>query len=155
MPVKILLRPAEKDDIKPIVAMLADDKLGRQRENYIQPLPKEYFLAWQEIKEDVNNELVVACAEKVIVGVLQITFIPNLTYQGSKRAQIEGVRVHKAYRSKGVGKQLFEWAIHRARENNCRLVQLTTNKSRAEAKSFYESLGFVASHDGMKLDLAP
>jgi GNAT superfamily N-acetyltransferase len=85
--------------------------------------------------------------------VLQVTYIPGLTYQGGERAQIEGVRVAASHRSRGVGREMIEWAIERARARGCRLVQLTTDKRRADAHRFYESLGFVASHEGMKLRL--
>jgi len=86
-----------------------------------------------------------------VVGVLQLTFIPYLTYQGGWRALIEGVRVARGARSQGLGKALLEWAIARARERGCVMVQLTTDKSRPDAKRFYDGLGFVASHEGMKL----
>jgi|SRR5882762_8015595 len=79
--------------------------------------------------------------------------IPSLSFQGSTRAQIEAVRVDQRYRSHGIGRYLFSWAIERARQEGCRLVQLTTNASRADAHRFYERLGFVSSHIGMKLDL--
>jgi len=87
------------------------------------------------------------------VGTLQLTFIPYLTYQGGWRALIEGVRVDAKIRSAGLGKAMVEHAIRRARERGCHLVQLTTDKARPEAKRFYETLGFVASHEGMKLPL--
>ena len=82
---------------------------------------------------------------------LQLTFIPYLTYQGGSRALIEGVRVASDARLQGVGKALLEWAIARAQERGCIMVQLTTDKSRPDAKRFYEGLGFLPSHDGMKL----
>jgi GNAT superfamily N-acetyltransferase len=43
--------------------------------------------------------------------------------------------------------------IARARERGCHLVQLTTDKARPDARRFYEGLGFVASHEGMKIRL--
>jgi GNAT superfamily N-acetyltransferase len=89
----------------------------------------------------------------VIVGLLQLTFIPHLTHQGAWRAQIEGVRVAAALRSSGVGGHLFAWAIERARERDCRMVQLTSDKARPDAIRFYQRLGFVASHEGLKLRL--
>ena len=88
-----------------------------------------------------------------IIGTLQLSFISYLTYRGGIRAQIEAVRVHKEHRGKGLGKQLFEWAIHRAKEKGAHLVKLTTDKKRPEALQFYEQLGFTASHEGMKLHL--
>jgi GNAT superfamily N-acetyltransferase len=90
-----------------------------------------------------------------VVGVLQLTFIPSITYRGGWRALIEGVRVAAAIRSGGVGRQLVEWAIARARERGCHVVQLTSDKSRVDAIRFYERLGFVASHEGLKLSLRP
>lgn len=84
-----------------------------------------------------------------------MTFIPYLTFKGGERCQIEAVRVHKDFRGKGLGKLFFEWAIERAKEKGCHLVQLTTNKERDKAKDFYGQLGFEATHEGMKLYLKP
>ncbi len=89
-----------------------------------------------------------------VVGVLQITYIPYLTYQGSWRALIEGVRIDKSHRAGGLGSMLVLEAIERAKQKNCRLVQLTSDKARPEAIQFYEKLGFTASHEGLKLKLA-
>jgi ribosomal protein S18 acetylase RimI-like enzyme len=149
----LTFRRAQRDDIPAIVRMLADDPLGAQRERYETPLPDSYYAVFAAIDSDQNNELVVTCLDGKIVGVLQITFIPYLTHQGTWRALIEGVRVDSSVRSRGIGKAMFEWAIARAAERNCHMVQLTTNKVRAEAKRFYEALGFEASHEGMKLHL--
>ncbi len=147
------IRPATRDDVPEIVRLLADDPLGNQRENPRKPLPRPYYDAFLEIDRDLHNELVVAEVKGEVVGTLYLTFIPYLTYLGGKRAQIEAVRVDRNYRGHGVGGKLFEWAILRAREENCHLVQLTTNKTRSDARRFYERLGFVASHVGMKLEL--
>ena len=144
-------RRARAADVPDIVRMLADDRLGATRERFEEPLPEAYAQAFRAIDADTNNELVVAVQGDQIVGVLQLTFIPYLTYQGGWRALIEGVRVDSGARSHGVGKALLEWAIARARQRGCVMVQLTTDKSRTEARRFYEGLGFVASHEGMKL----
>jgi len=146
-------RRATAADLPAIVGMLADDVLGAKRERFETPLPASYLKAFEEIEADPNNELVVACLDDAVVGVLQLTIIPYLTHQGSRRALIEGVRVSSAHRGTGLGTRLFEWAIGRARERGCRMVQLTTDKARPDAKRFYEALGFVASHEGMKLVL--
>ena len=146
-------RRARADDVPDIVRLLADDPLGATRERYESPLPESYARAFRAIEQDANNELVVACRGERVVGVLQLTYVPSLTYQGGWRALIEGVRVDSGERSQGLGKTLFEWAIARARERGCHMVQLTTDKARPDAKRFYESLGFVASHEGLKLHL--
>jgi GNAT superfamily N-acetyltransferase len=151
---ELSFRAATRDDLDAIVRMLADDPLGARRETYATPLPASYAAAFDAIDADPNNELVVACREGgAVVGVLQLTFIPCLSYRGRWRALVEGVRVDARQRGQGVGRALFEWTIARARERGCHLVQLTTDKARSEAKAFYESLGFVASHEGMKLHL--
>jgi len=148
-----IFRRASKDDVPSIVQLLADDPLGAKREAYGSPLPERYFSAFEAIDRDSNNELVVVELNHQVVGVLQLTYIPYLTYQGGWRALIEGVRVASHLRSTGIGRKLFEWAIGRARQRECRVVQLTSDKARPDAIRFYESLGFVASHEGMKLHL--
>jgi ribosomal protein S18 acetylase RimI-like enzyme len=149
----ITFRRATRADLPAIVRLLADDPLGARREAYAVPLPKSYELAFAAIDADPNNELVVGEVDGAVVGVLQLTFIPCITYQGGWRALIEGVRVAAALRSSGIGRKLFLWAIDRAAERGCHLLQLTSDKSRPDAIRFYEGLGFVASHEGMKLHL--
>lgn len=134
--------------------MLADDPLGARREAYASPLPDRYYDAFDAIDQDPNNELVVAVVGGKVVGVLQLTFIPYLTYRGGWRALIEGVRVDSTQRSSGTGRKLFEWAIERARERGCHMVQLTSDKERPDAIRFYRGLGFAASHEGLKLHLS-
>lgn len=148
------IRIAVKGDILDIVSLLAHDKLGKSREDLQDPLPKKYYDAFERINSDPNQELVVIVDDsKKIIGTLQLSFIPYLTYQGGIRAQIEAVRVHQQYRGQGVGQRLFEWVIQRSKEKGAHLVQLTTDKKRPEALAFYKKLGFTNSHEGMKLHL--
>lgn len=150
---EVNIRTAVAQDLDKIVEMLADDDLGSKREKYEHPLPDSYKKAFQAITSDPNNELVVACQGDTIVGVQQITFTPYITHQGGWRATIEGVRASASSRSKGIGTTLIEWAITRAKERGCHLVQLTTDKQRPEALKFYEKLGFQPTHEGLKLKL--
>ena len=150
----MIVKPAKKSDLPIIIKLLSDDVLGSKRENYETPLPKGYYVAFENIIRDENQELVVIKnSNKDVIGTLQLTFIPYLTYQGGRRAQIEAVRVGKEYRGKGYGRKLFEWAINRSREKGAHLVQLTTDKKRDQAIEFYRTLGFNDSHLGMKLHL--
>jgi ribosomal protein S18 acetylase RimI-like enzyme len=148
---ELVFRRATRDDLNRIVRMLADDALGAKREAYVSPLPESYYKAFEAIDRDPNNELVVAEKEGMVIGTLQITYIPSISYQGRWRAQIESVRVSAEVRSMGIGRRLMAWAIERARQRECHLVQLASHKSRLEAIRFYQGLGFVASHEGMKL----
>ena len=148
-------RRARRDDVPAIVQMLADDELGRTREDYREPLPDSYFAAFEAIDVDPNNELIVADLDGEAAGVMQLTFIPYLTHRGSRRALIEGVRVASSVRGQGVGRAMIRHAIQRASQRGCSMVQLTTDKARSDALRFYESLGFRATHEGMKLTLPP
>jgi len=150
---ELTIRRATRADIPAIVHLLADDPLGQRRERDEDPVPVTYYDAFAQIDADPRNELVVVEMHGEVVGTLQLTLLPYLTYQGGTRAQIEAVRVDRRYRRQGVGYYLFVWAIERARHAGCHLVQLTTNASRDDAHRFYARLGFVASHIGMKLDL--
>lgn len=148
----IKFRKATEKDVPEIVQLIANDKLGAQRENFQDPLPTEYIMAFKNICTDPNQELmVVENEDDEVIGTLQLSFIQYLTYQGGIRAQIEAVRIKDRYRGQGIGKLLFEWAIKRAKERNAHVLQLTTDKQRPEAIKFYEDLGFKASHEGMKL----
>lgn len=131
--------------------MLADDPLGARREDPSDPLPDAYWAAFERIDGDPNHQLLVAADGARVVGMLQLSFLPYLTYRGGWRAQIEGVRVLQALRGDGLGRRLVEDAIERSRAHGCHLVQLTTDKERPDALGFYARLGFVASHEGMKL----
>lgn len=148
-------REAREDDLPRIVQMLADDALGATRERCEDPLPREYGDAFRAIDEDPNQDLLVAERDGQVVGTLQLTYIPSLTRLGAWRSQVEGVRVAAEARGEGLGRTLLEEAIRRSRERGVRLVQLTTDKQRPDALRFYESLGFTATHEGMKLPLDP
>ena len=145
-------REATKTDLLQIVEMIADDELGKARENYQIPLPVEYLNAFEKINSDENQELIVVENEDLeIIGTLQLSFIQYLTYRGGIRAQIEAVRIRNDKRGLGIGKIMFEWAINRAKARKAHLLQLTTDKKRPKAIKFYEKLGFKHSHEGMKM----
>jgi GNAT superfamily N-acetyltransferase len=152
--VEVVFRRARRDDVAEVVALLADDPLGAAREDASGPVDDGYGRAFDAIDADPAQLLVVADAGGRVVGTLQLSFIPYLTYVGGVRAQVEAVRVAADQRGCGLGRRLLEWAVGEARARGCHLVQLTTDKRRPEAKRFYESLGFEATHEGMKLHLS-
>jgi GNAT superfamily N-acetyltransferase len=149
----IHFREACRNDLPDLVDMLSDDEFGAQREDNSRPLNQNYLDAFLNISTDSNNELIVVETDGEIAGMLQLTFIPYLTHIGSSRCLIEGVRVKATHRGHGLGKALLNWSIERATTKQCSSVQLTTDKLRADALRFYQSLGFHASHEGMKLKL--
>ena len=147
----LAIRPATADDVAAIVAMLADDPLGAQRESPDDLTP--YLTALERLASDPNQHLVVAVREGRVVGTLQLTVIPGLSRRGTVRSIIEGVRIHADERGSGLGTQLIDWAIDESRRQGCQLVQLTSDSTRTDAHRFYERLGFTASHVGFKLQL--
>lgn len=143
-------RKTLETDLSAIVDMLIDDELGRNREAGSADLTA-YHNAFLEIDADPNQFLCVAEIDDHIVGTLQLTFIPGLSRGGTKRGQIEAVRVAHGWRNEGVGRAMFKWAIEQCKNQHCSLIQLTTDKARPDAHRFYDSLGFEASHVGYKL----
>jgi len=149
----IIIRSARVDDLSAVVRLLADDPLGATREAWADPLPTVYVEAFAAMERQGGNELLVALDGEVVVGCLQLTCIPGISRRGAMRAQIEGVRVAASHRGRGLGAAMVRDAIERARAAGCVLVQLTSDASRADARRFYERLGFVASHVGFKQEL--
>jgi ribosomal protein S18 acetylase RimI-like enzyme len=150
----VIVRRGRREDVPAVVRLLADDVLGASRERAEEPLPDEYWSAFDAMSALNGNELLVATIGNEIVGCLQLTIIPGLSRMGLTRAQLEGVRVHAARRGEQIGEQLVRAALERARAAGCGMVQLTTDATRTSARQFYERLGFVASHVGMKLTLS-
>lgn len=145
------IRDATSEDVPAIVRLLAADQLGAHREDPTELA--DYLDAFERIEADPNNLLLVVEDEGMVVGTLQLTFIPYLTYRGAWRAQIEAVRVAADRRGSGLGRQLMEWAFEQAEERGCHLIQLTSDKVRDDAHRFYTSLGFEATHEGFKRHL--
>ena len=147
----VTIRRARHDDVAAIVAMLADDHLGRARERVEHPLPASYREAFERLDADPNITLVVAEEAGRVVGSLQLCILPGLSSQGASRGLIEDVRVASDRRSRGIGEQLVQWAVSEARARGCRLVELLTHQTRVDAQRFYERLGFAKSHVGMTI----
>jgi N-acetylglutamate synthase-like GNAT family acetyltransferase len=144
-------RKATLNDLNLIVELLLDDEFGAKRESSTEM--EHYIGAFNEIDRDPNHFLMVVESSGEIVATCHLTFLPSLTYKGSKRMQIEAVRTKAALRGHSIGKWMINQAISYAKQNSVSIVQLTTNKKRQRAEHFYEKLGFESSHEGMKLFL--
>ncbi|WP_433652184.1 N-acetyltransferase family protein [Micromonospora zamorensis] len=147
----VTYREAVRADLPAVIALLADDVLGKARD--FTEVDEAYERAFADISADPRNQLIVAEQDAELVGCLQITYIPGLGRHGAERSLIESVRVRSDRRGQGLGRELMTWAVGQAQQRGCALVQLTTDKTREDAHRFYLSLGFVASHEGMKLAL--
>lgn len=148
----IRLARAASAQVPDFVALLADDPRGGGRERSADD--PAYGLAFEGIDADPHQLLVVAVnSAEAVVATLQLTLLPGLSRGGLLRAQIEAVRVARGQRGSGLGTTMLQWVIGYAREQGAGLVQLTSDKTRADAVRFYEQLGFVASHEGLKLTI--
>ncbi len=152
----LLFRDATPADI-PIMIQLSH--AGDARGTDTPPLDPatlsdpRYRAAFDEIVADPNHRLIVAERAGEVVGTLQISVIPGLLRFGMKRAMLENVHIRADQRGNGLGSQLVHWAIEQCREAGCRMIQLTSNKTRLDAHRFYKKLGFEATHEGFKLFL--
>ncbi len=150
-----MFRKASSVDLPAMIALLSDDPLGATREVVSETIDQAYLDAFAAIEADSNQLLVVAVDDcDGVIGCLQLSFIPGLSRKGMWRGQIESVRIAAGHRGDGLGAAMIKWAVGQARNRGCGLVQLTSDKRRPDAIRFYEKLGFVASHEGLKLDLS-
>lgn len=149
----IAFRNARKEDVKTLVALLADDDIAEGREQAKGDLLPAYSAAFDEMSKNPDNRILVAEQGGEIVGSLQIVYVPGLSRQGAKRAIIESVRVSSKARGQNIGTILMKEAIAQAKAAGCKLVQLTSDKRRTRAHLFYRRLGFLQTHEGFKLDL--
>ena len=147
---KLKARRARLSDLPQLLKLLADDALGKNREA-ADSSEACYVQAFNAIDSDANQYLLVCELDGEVIAMLQLTFIPGLSRRGALRANIEAVRVDSGLRGQGIGSWIMRKALHLARERDCGLVQLTSDKSRTKAHRFYTRLGFIGSHEGFKL----
>lgn len=153
----MVLREAVADDVPAVVDLLAADQLGSTRDGITTDEDLQVYLrAFSALDADPAHLLLVATDSAdtgLVLATAQVSFLPGLARRGALRAQVEAVRVHQDHRGRGLGRALFAWVVEAARRRGCALVQLTTDRSRADAHRFYAHLGFIASHEGFKLHL--
>lgn len=79
-----------------------------------------------------------------IAGMVNILFTVS-TAEGGRVAWLEDLIVHPDCRGRGIGRQLLEEALRRARSAGCRRITLLTDRTNLPAMRFYEGSGFVRS----------
>jgi GNAT superfamily N-acetyltransferase len=145
--------PARLEDVPAIVAMYADDDLGKGREDLTEAALPRYQAAFARIEADPNSTLFVLREAGIVIASYLITIAPALQERGIVRAIVESVRVHPDHRSRGLGALMMAHAESEAQLRGATVVMLTSNKLRNDAHRFYSRLGYVASHEGFKKKL--
>lgn len=147
------IRAARPEDVAEIAALFADDALGGHGDTTDPEVLPDYLAAFQRIAASPNETLYVADRHGEIVGTFQTLVTTTMTARGSSAMIIEAVQTRADCRGQGIGAAMIAFAIERARAEDVRLVQLTSNAARTDAHRFYARLGFAPSHLGFKLKL--
>jgi GNAT superfamily N-acetyltransferase len=145
------IRDAGEADLAAVLALLRQDAI-REVDEPIE-ISEGQRAALREIIAARHQQVLVGEIEGVIVATCQVAWLRRLIYDGSMICNVESVRVSGEARGKGLGAELMEYVCAEARRRRCARIELTTNRRRGRAVRFYERLGFVPSHVGMKLYL--
>jgi len=154
----IQMRPASREDVPRVAELImhgASVQKRTQVEIAVEARDPVYLKAFDVIAANPYNTLFVAELEGRVVGTYQITVLPGMAERGRIRAKIESVHVAPECRGRGIGAIMMRHAIGFAAEKGVGLVELTSHKARPDAHRFYNSLGFVQSHEGFKMALSP
>jgi GNAT superfamily N-acetyltransferase len=144
------VRAATEQDIPRILELYA--QLATDPDTELTPLsPEEMRAAFAEMRAVPGYELLVAETDGEIVATTVLAVLPGFAYHCSPFAVVEYVVVDDKERRKGIGRELMEAVIERARKAGCYKIMLTSDSRRDAAHAFYESLGFEASARGYRL----
>ena len=146
----MLIRKAEIKDLDQVIHLLYDDGLGRDRESISNKYKQKYLSVFSELLESKYFDIFVMEINNEIIGFYQIMYLPHISFKGSKRGQVESVRIRSDFRRNGFGTKLMQHAMEVAKKNGCSILQLTSNKKRKETDKFYKKLGFDPTHLGYK-----
>lgn len=149
----IAFSTARPEHLDALIGLIADDPIGAVREDLSPAGRAAYAAALDAVSDHPATELIVALEGEAVVGVVQLIVVPGLVLKGATRAELEGLRVRSDKRRTGLGARLVEEAMMRARARGAAFIQLTSNRARMDAHSFYERMGFTLTHDGYRRPL--
>ena len=130
-----------------IVALYADDMLGRARET---PDALDAATTPRSTRSS-GRESSSASATGASSARCQLTIIQQLSYRGVEGGRDRGGARRDRPPRRRPRRRAAPLGVERARAAGCVRVQLTSNKERVDAHRFYERLGFRRSHEGFKL----
>ncbi len=124
------------------MAVMAD--AFRRELGYDGPSEAEFAARIPPLLDDADAEFLVASEGddgERCAGLLQLRYRRNIWAPGEE-AYIEDLFVAEHVRRQGLGAQLVETAIDRARARGCSVVTLDTNERNVRALALYERYGF-------------
>lgn len=114
---------------------------------------EEATLILKKMSQYPDYHLYIAKFEGEIIGSFALLIMDNLAHFGTPSAIVEDVVVAENVQNKGIGKQMMEFAMKKAKEKGCYKMVLSSNLIRTDAHRFYERLGFEKHGFSFKIDL--
>ncbi|MEN6357581.1 MAG: GNAT family N-acetyltransferase [Armatimonadota bacterium] len=103
----------------------------------------ELCRGFETMQKCADCAVYVAADDGNVVGTFVLYLLPNMTHHGRMAAVLENIVVDSAYRRKGVGRAMLEYARELAVQNGCYKLSLTSNAARTGAHCFYEECGMI------------
>jgi GNAT superfamily N-acetyltransferase len=134
----INIRLARLEDVPAILQIYAQPDFDNGK-ILTQKEAEKIFLKQQQYPD---YEVFVAEIDNEIIGTFALLIMENMAHQGTSSAIVEDVGVLPNFQNQGIGKQMMEFAMQKAKEKGCYKLVLSSNLKRQKAHQFYESLGF-------------
>jgi GNAT superfamily N-acetyltransferase len=148
------IRPAVEADVPSILELYDQLAVGASDgKSHLKPALEDCAQVFAQIDAMPGHELLVAEEDGRVIGTTVLIIVPNLTHGALPWAIIENMVVDEPLQRRGVGRQMMEYAINRARQAGCYKIQLLSSNFRSEAHRFYQSVGFAASAHGFRMYL--
>lgn len=133
MSAQAALREVKPEDIKAILALMRQLETRYFEESSFEEL---FF----QLLSDPAMELQAAVLNGEIVGFLSLRY--HLALNHGLAAALEEIAVDGRQREQGIGSALLEWAVKRAGEKGCRMMEVVCAHRRRRAHEFYRKHGF-------------
>jgi GNAT superfamily N-acetyltransferase len=132
------IRPAAADDLSGVLSLYAQPEIDDGR---VLPLGEAERLL-QTFSRYPDYVPYVAEQKDCLVGSFALLITDNIGHLGSPSAIVEDVVVDPQFHGMGIGRQMMEFAMRKARDKGCYKLMLSSNARRERAHAFYDSLGF-------------
>jgi ribosomal protein S18 acetylase RimI-like enzyme len=136
----ITIRDATEKDIPQILGLY--QQLAIEPKKYEKAPIADCRRVLQEMQQNPNYSLFVAEENGNVVGTTFFAILPGFAHTTRSFGVIEYVVVDAKCRRKGVGKQLTEACLAKAKAAGCYKVMLASSKFRKRAHKFYRAMGF-------------